>query len=151
MGELDDAIKFEDELKKMAGLMAAAHAKHLDHAIMAGSMARKLENERVEQEKLLGHPVYTSEHMPNDGIVIFSRPQVRFGPIKIDWEDRDNHRITTGVRFGWPYTNLDSLTFWDDYVSLVDRLEIKLFNWPRYLALSLLVLSLIVIMLLVAR
>ena len=153
MGKLDDAIKFEEEIKKMASLVAEAQALRLDAAIMGLGTKIELEHKHPEQEKLFGHSVYTSEHMPEGEVLLMPRRERFPLKIEIDWEDRDSYRTTTEMFAG----RLMSVGVWDtdrslsDYVSLVDWPEIKLFNWPRYLALSLLVISLILIILLVAR
>lgn len=143
---MEDAIKMEKALKEMASQVAAIGAKRIDALIMGYGV--DIPPADPVSSSIMGYPVIRSEHVPDDAIyTIEKRPSLKFTPdLKIGYERKSE------LFFIKSTMRIESLPlFYGDYVGLADRFEIKLFNWPRYVAFSILIISLIVIMLLVAR
>lgn len=145
---MEDAIKMEKIIREMASQVADAEARRLDAIVMGVGV--DMPPADPASSSIMGYPVIRSKHVPDDAIYTIEKvPSLKFTPeLKIGYERKsDLFFITSTMR-------IESLPlFYGDYVSLVDRLEIeiKLFAWPRYVAICLLVISLIAIMLLVAR
>lgn len=146
MGKLDDAIKMEEVIREMASQVAAADAKRLDAIIMGYGV--DMPEPDPASSSIMGYPVIRSEHVPDDAIYTIEKmPSLKFTPdLKIGYERKSELFFITSAM------QIESLPlFYGDYVGLPGRPEFWRFTWPRHLALSLLIISLILIMLLVAR
>lgn len=131
---------FKRRFNAYAAIVSRQMADMIDRAILG-----------LDEDKyLLEFPLIISDHVPEDEIVFMPRPTMRI-PLKLEM-DPVKPGFRAHIRYD-PSPWSEPLVYWADYVSLVDRLGITItpFNWPRYTALILLVVSLIIIMLLVAR
>ena len=153
---MEDAIKMEKVLKEWVGQVASAEARRLDAIIMGREVNLPTDASTNAPEdgsgyyspSIMGVPVIISEHVPDDAIYTIEKmPSLKFTPdLTIGYERKSELFFITSAM------QIESLPlFYGDYVGLPGRPEFWRFTWPRYLALSLLVISLIVIMLLVAR
>ena len=152
---MEDAIKMEKIIREMAGQVAATEAKRLDAIIMGvgvdiptDASTNAPEGGAGYSPSIMGYQVIRSKHVPDDAIYTIEKvPSLKFtSEITAEYDRKYDMPIIKSVM------RIESLPlFYGDYVSLVDRLEIKLFTWPRYVAICILMFSLIVIMLLVAR
>jgi hypothetical protein len=123
----------DDYLKAIAAEIGEREAFRLDSLIMNTATASTLDEfvNKTEPETLLGHPVYLSEAVPPGEAFLIPRQVMEF-----KWKPQIERAKTEydeqiAFRFAQRFASeIDTLLFGGDYVSLVERLEIPgIFRW----------------------